>query len=67
VVGGDEDFVGDGERGAQGAAAGLEAVVLVLEVAALVLEAEIAAPTSMVRRWTLPLRARPLFCRPALS
>ena len=28
---------------------------------------EMAAPTSMVRRWTLPLRARPLFCLPALS
>src|SRR6516225_12138445 len=35
VVGGDEDFVGDCERGAQAAAAGLEAVELVLEVAAL--------------------------------
>ena len=32
MVGGDEDFVGDGERCVQGAAAGLEAVELVLEV-----------------------------------
>ena len=35
IGGGDENFVGDGERGAQAAAAGLEAVELVLEVAAL--------------------------------
>jgi hypothetical protein len=35
VIGGDEDFVSDGERRAQGAAAGLEAVELVLEIAAL--------------------------------
>jgi transposase len=35
VIGGDEDFVGDGECGAQGAAAGLETVELVLEIAAL--------------------------------
>ncbi len=35
VIGGDEDFVRDGERRAQGAAAGLEAVELVLEIAAL--------------------------------
>src|SRR5208337_4138920 len=35
VIGGDKNFVGDGERGAQAAAAGLEAVKLVLEVAAL--------------------------------
>jgi hypothetical protein len=35
VIGGDEDLVSDGERGAQGAAAGLEAMELVLEVAAL--------------------------------
>src|SRR5208283_1945236 len=35
VIGGDEDFVSDGERCAQGAAAGLEAVELVLEIAAL--------------------------------
>ena len=35
VIGGDEDFVGDGERGAQCAATGLEAVELVLEIAAL--------------------------------
>ena len=35
VIGGDEDLVGDGERRAQGSAAGLEAVVLVLEVTAL--------------------------------
>jgi hypothetical protein len=67
VIGGDEDFVSDGERGAQAAAAGLEAVELVLEVAALVREAEIAAPTRIVRRWMLPFRARPLFCLPALS
>src|SRR5208283_5596114 len=33
VIGGDEDFVSDGERCAQGSAAGLEAVVLVLEIA----------------------------------
>src|SRR5208283_1615057 len=33
--GGDEDFVGDSERGAQAATAGLEAVELVLEVGAL--------------------------------
>ena len=31
VIGGDEDFVSDGERCAQGAAAGLEAMELVLE------------------------------------
>ncbi len=35
VIGGDEDFVSDGERRAQGAAAGLEAVELALEIAAL--------------------------------
>ena len=35
VIGGDEDFVSDGKRRAQGAAAGLEAVELVLEIAAL--------------------------------
>ena len=35
VIGGDEDFVSDGERRAQGAAAALEAVELVLEIAAL--------------------------------
>src|SRR5208337_5339918 len=35
VIGGDENFMGDGERGAQAAAAGFEAVELVLEVAAL--------------------------------
>ena len=35
VIGGDEDLVGDGEGGAEAAAAGLEAVVLVLEVTAL--------------------------------
>jgi hypothetical protein len=35
VIGGDEDFVSDGERRAQGAAAGLEAVEFVLEIAAL--------------------------------
>src|SRR5574337_730112 len=35
VIGGDEDFVSDGEGGAHGAAASLQAVVLVLEVAAL--------------------------------
>src|ERR1700691_4728674 len=35
VIGGDEDFVSDGERRAQGAAAGLEAMELVLEIAAL--------------------------------
>ena len=35
VIGGDKDFVSDGERRAQGAAAGLEAVELVLEIPAL--------------------------------
>jgi hypothetical protein len=35
VIGGDEDLVGDGEGGAESAAAGPEAVVLVVEVAAL--------------------------------
>jgi hypothetical protein len=36
VIGGDEDLVGDGERGAESAAASLEAVVLVLGATALV-------------------------------
>ena len=35
VIGGEEDFMGDGEGRAHGAAAGLETVELVLEIAAL--------------------------------
>ena len=35
MIGGDEDFVSDGERRAQGAAAGLEAMEFIFEIAAL--------------------------------
>src|SRR5689334_22288836 len=63
VIDGDQDLVGDRQGGAQGAAAGLEFVVLGLPVAALGahrgfggadqggLEVEVAAPASGAPRW----------------
>ena len=58
VIGSHEDLVSDGESRAHRAAARLEAVELVLEVGRPWSAAEVAAPTSMARGWTLPLRAR---------
>ena len=68
VISGHDNLVSNGQGGTQGTATGLEAVELVPQIALpLVRAAETAAPTRIVRRWTLPLRARPLFCLPALS
>ena len=67
VIGGHDDLVSNGQGGPQRAAPGLEAVELVPQMLPLVRAAEMAAPTRIVRRCTLPLRARPLFCLPALS
>ena len=68
VIGGHDNLVSNGQGGTQRATPGLEAVEPVPQTALpLVRAAEPAAPTRIVRRWTLPLRARPLFCLPALS
>src|SRR3954447_17331648 len=67
VISGHDNLMSNGQGGTQSAAPGLEAVELVPQIAPLVRAAEMAAPTRIVRRCTLPLRARPLFCLPALS
>lgn len=59
--------MGDGEGGTHGFSARLEAVELVLDVAAIGARGEIAAPTGTMRRWMLPLPAPPVLCLPALS
>src|SRR3954454_7780723 len=67
VISGHDNLMSNGQGGTQSAAPGLEAVELVPQIAPLVRAAEMAAPTRIVRRCTLPLRARPLFCLSALS
>ena len=67
VVGGDEDFVGDCERRAQAAAAGLEAVERVLEVGALGRRGGDGGADQDGAQADVALAGRPLFRRPALT